>query len=129
MLTQDQKDKLESLTKHERYGKLLIDALISWETNNPKQKMYGVTRWNNEIKSNWEVRTDRDGCCLVGASILGKSESDSFIGEATYNFGLVISEILSLANGFDLVDQTRSDDVNAYNFGKQVAEILFHDSK
>lgn len=125
MLTQDQKDLLAPLTHHERYGKLLINAMKAWETTTPKQKRYGVSRWNGDAESEWQIEPNNNGCCLIGASILGKSESDTFLEEASISFQLTIAEVLSLAHGFDMADIRWNDDTFAYDFGKQVAKIVF----
>lgn len=124
MLTQEQKDLLEPLTHHERYGKLLIDAIKIWETANPKQKTYGVSRWNDDYQNKWELQTDYNNCCLVGASVVGKSEKNSCTEEVMTAFNLSMLEALSLARGFDESD-LYNEDFSAYSFGKKVARILF----
>jgi hypothetical protein len=129
MITEEQKNQLEILTRHERYGQLLIDAIKSWEKINPEQETYGVSRWNTHIKSEWQGDINWDGCCLVGASIIGKSNHDAYLEEVMTSFNLKLIECLSLAYGFDGSD--KRDDVcnEAYDFGNQVAKILFNDSK
>lgn len=124
MLTQEQKDLLEPLTRHERYGKLLIDAMKTWEIAEPKKATYGVSRYNNDVQSNWEIISDYNKCCLVGASIVGKSEKDSRTEETMIAFDLSELEALSLAAGFDGYDEFNSD-FEAYRFGNQVSAILF----
>ena len=127
MITEDQKNQLEIFTRHERYGRLLNDAIKSWEKITPKQRSYGVTRWNDDnTQSEWQVDDHQDGCCLIGASILGKSKYDTHLEEAAVAFDLNIFEVLSLAYGFDFSEKRDNDNIEALEFGNQVARILFN---
>ena len=125
MLTQEQKDLLEPLTRHEKYGELLIHAMKAWEIAEPKRATYGVSRYNNTEQSNSEVISDYNKCCLVGASIVGKSKSNEYLEEAAISFQIDIIETLSLAHGFDASGVRFNDDVNAYQCGNKVSSIIF----
>lgn len=48
MLTEEQKIKLELLTHHPKYGKLLIDAMETWDFTTPSQNTIGITRWESD---------------------------------------------------------------------------------
>lgn len=133
MLTQEQKNKLEPLTKHKRFGKLLIDAMKTWETAIPKQKTYGVTRWveNCEIDTLSVSYTFdpnyNNCCCLIGGALLGKSSNDGYVDSIINNFELVEFEIDCLIKGFDLNVEFEKELNNneAYRFGKSVSAIIF----
>lgn len=110
MLTQDQKDQLELLTKHEKYGELLICAINTWETATPKQGYY---------------LTPNKECCLIGAaageSVLSPSRT------VANSFELAIEEIWSISDGFENAHRHYSLDnclVDSWNFGKAVADIV-----
>ncbi len=127
MLTQDQKSKLKSLTCHEKYGKLLIEAMKTWETTHPKQRAFGVVRGKDE---KWEVNygeweTNYEvGCCLIGAAIVGKkSVYDTALEVAIAEFFLFDKkDTWVLSDGFD---GHSNDESEAWFFGKNVSDILF----
>jgi hypothetical protein len=115
MLTQTQKDKLGPLTKHEKYGKLLIDAMKTWETIHPKQREFGVFRGKD---SKWEADSEI-GCCLIGAAIAGK-DSNMLIEVSV--FSIEQKEMWVLSDGFDDHSNNESE---AWLFGKTVSDIVF----
>ena len=116
MLTEDQKTQLESLTKHERYGQPLLDAMKTWETSSPKNYIFGLKNYS----VNWELCADC--CCLVGASLVNKKrELDGIVDSVSEIFSLTNEEVWSLSNGFD---RNLCSNDEAYAFGEQVAEIV-----
>lgn len=125
MLTQEQKDLLEPLTRHEKYGKLLIDAMKTWEIGEPKRGTYGIAKTNNV----WEFGNAYKRCCMVGASVIGKSGNNSYLEEAMTTFNLSLFSVLDLARGFDDSSQYSAylpgADFEAYQFGSKVSAILF----
>lgn len=125
MLTQNQKDKLEPLTHHEKFGKLLIEAMKTWETATPKRKTWGATRFDDKynLLDKWELRKYSNECCLIGASIIGKSTKDGIVESANDCFKLD-NTAWDLICGFDSSDDWESSN-EAIKFGRQVADILF----
>lgn len=129
MLTQEQKDRLNLLTSHERYGQLLIDAMKTWETATPKQLTYGITRCveNHEagcFTTKYDIDPCYDNCCcLIGGALVGKCSDDSSYRDSIMNiYNLSESEFESLIKGFDLDDEINNE---AYRFGKSVSAIIF----
>lgn len=123
MLTQDQKEKLELLTKHESFGKLLIEAMKTWETVNPRSG-FGVDRWGSDghILKFWELDSCNNGCCLLGASILGKDSTGSFIESVEKEFQINNKTAWELSDGFE---NCSSVETEASLFGEQVSQIAF----
>ena len=118
MLTEIQKSKLEPLTHHEKYGKLLIDAMKTWETIHPKQREFGVFRGKD---SKWEADYET-GCCLIGAAIAGKDSQDDRFAVITKSFSFEEKDIWVLSDGFDVHS---NDESEAWLFGKTVSDIVF----
>ena len=124
MLTQDQKDKLEPLTLHPRFGKLLKEAMKTWESATPKRATWGATRFddNCNLLDKWEVMGDC--CCLVGASMVGKALTEKDVIESTNDYFKLDGDAWDLVCGFDCSDNLEFSH-EAGKFGKQVADILF----
>jgi len=113
MLTQNQKDKLEPLTNHPKFGKLLSAAIKTWENINPKQFTFCDDYRNCK------------NCCLVGASVLNEYMSfeniESAITLAHENFNITEYDVITLSDGFD---NNPSYEAEGYKFGKAVADIV-----
>ncbi len=126
MLTQNQKDKLELLTHHEKFGKLLIDAMKTWETATPKQKTWGITRYDDKynLLDKWEFRKDSNECCLIGGSMINQALTKYDIVESATNYFKLDDTAWDLICGFDSSDDLEFSN-EAGKFGKQVADILF----
>ena len=126
MLTQDQKDKLEPLTLHPKFGKLLQEAMKTWETATPKQKTWGATRFDDKynLLDKWELRKDSNECCLIGASMIEKSSTECDIVESVNDCFKLDDTAWDLICGFDSSDNLEFSN-EAGKFGKQVADILF----
>lgn len=126
MLTQNQKDKLEPLTRHEKFGKLLIEAMKTWESATPKQKTWGATRFDDKcnLLDKWKLRKDSNECCLIGASVVEKSLTENDIVESANDYFKLDNTAWDLVCGFDSSDDWESSN-EAIKFGRQVAEILF----
>jgi len=118
MLTQEQKDQLEPLTKHEKFGKLLIEAIKTWETIKPSRRIWGLLKNKNV----WELSSN-NCCCLIGAALIGKeSKVDNYISSTSDNYELSFDVIEDLVSGFDKsIYDTGSE---ACNFGKAVSDIV-----
>lgn len=118
MLTENQKLKLEPLTHHEKFGKLLIDAMKTWETIHPKQREFGVFRGKD---SKWEAYCET-GCCLIGAAVSGKNSKHEIIVAIMREYELDKRIIWVLSDGFD---SHSNDESEAWLFGKTVSDIVF----
>jgi hypothetical protein len=123
MLTQDQKEKLEPLTKHKSFGKLLIEAMKTWEIVDPRSG-FGVDRWGSDdnLLKFWKLDSHNSGCCLLGASILGKDSTGSFIESVEKEFQINHGTAWELSDGFE---NCASVETEASLFGEQVSEIVF----
>lgn len=126
MLTQDQKDKLEPLTLHPRFGKLLKEAMKTWESATPKRATWGATRFDDKcnLLDKWELRKNSNECCLVGASIIGKNLTENDIIESANNYFKLDGDAWDLVCGFDCSDNLEFSH-EAGKFGKKVTDILF----
>jgi hypothetical protein len=118
MLTKNQKSKLEPLTHHEKYGKLLADAIKTWETVHPKQREFGVFRGTD---SKWETDSEI-GCCLLGAAVAGKDSRNNMFMSLIKSFSLEEKDIWPISDGFDGHSDDKSE---AWLFGKTVSDIVF----
>lgn len=122
MLTPEQKSKLEPLIHHEKYGKILIEAMKSWEKTNPVRRCFGI-----ELKESntWGLnKFPRKWCCLIGAALLDKqSNVNHYVKSAADIYSVFLNEIENLIGGFDQNSPSCSSD--AYDFGRQVSEIIF----
>jgi hypothetical protein len=144
-LTKNQLEKLEPLTNHPKYGKLLQVAIGNWEDCDPIKEDYGI--WFNEKQNTWTDYTyttnDMNDCpkCLIGSAIANCK--NNFVTEAHYpnglkmdpqiikaseEYSLLPEEVCSLVAGFDLGDALFIHK-EAYDFGKQVSMILFNDKE
>lgn len=126
MLTQDQKDKLEPLTLHSKFGKLLKEAMKTWESATPKRATWGATRFddNCNLLDKWELRKNSNECCLVGASMVGKNLTENDIIESANNYFKLDGDAWDLVCGFDCSDNLEFSH-EAGKFGKKVTDILF----
>lgn len=124
MLTENQKSKLEPLTHHPKFGKLLIEAMKTWEISTPKQKTWGTTRFDKHynLLAKWEL--SNQCCCLVGASMVGKTLTENDIIASVDKYFELDYTAWDLVGGFDSSDDFEFS-TDAGNFGKQVADILF----
>jgi len=125
MLTQEQKDKLEPLTKHSKFGKLLVEAMKAWEIAAPAKGNFGLDKlW---LDSKFEFNSLKNpSCCLIGALLFKKtSNSYSLCLSAQYIFKLDHDDVNFLVAGFDCSNSFISEKSEAYLFGNQVSNILF----
>ena len=109
MLTQDQKNQLNPLTLHPKFGRLLTEAIKTWETMTPKQRTFCDDTMNN--------------CCLVGASVL-----NDYILSSNWKSAVTLAsekftgyEVVTVSDGFD---NEPSYEDEGYNFGKAVSDIV-----
>lgn len=124
MLTPEQKSKLELLTHHEKYGKILIEAIKSWELSKPMRRLFGI-----RFADTWKLEPfSNNCCCLIGAALLYKPANvNNYCQSITDNFSISVNETENLINGFDQNHSFCSSE--AYNFGRQVSEIIFGEIK
>lgn len=133
MLTEDQKSKLESLTHNERYGKLLLNAIKTWEITIPSRGTFGVLDYkvNDDIlleseKLDHFILDKNCKCCLIGASLLGKKSCSGFSSALEEEYGLSFAEKIAIIDGFDAPNiYSIYSDYDAFLFAKNVSEILF----
>jgi hypothetical protein len=128
MLDKEKLLKLEPLTKHEKFGRLLTEAIRGWEINDPVQCSYGI-RSNNKKFFSYEESC----CCLISAALIDKKDA-GYIDEdldifsnvhqsAMLEFHLTKNEIYDLMSGFD--GDSLGKGSEAYNFAREIATILF----
>lgn len=130
MLTQEQIEKLEPLTKHPRFGQILQDAMTNWMLPNvtPKMAFWGVDWLNGRyvLSKNFRGR-----CCLIGSYVINKENEDAqdpFCSDIASQYsGIEFVEITAIISGFDQSISYTGLFQDAYNFGKQVSIILFGD--
>lgn len=124
MLTPEQINKLQTLTSHPKFGKLLIDAIIIWMYAIPKRETWGVI---DHSDSNLVELTKENCCCLIGAASVGKPNQNIRDLISDY-FEISFEDYASLMCGFDgdrdLYGGYHHDD-DAYSFGRNVARIVF----
>lgn len=133
MLTEEQKIKLEPLTHHPKYGKLLIDAMKTWDFTTPSQNTIGITRWESDRFSDdviplykWKIDESYNNCCcLVGASLLGKDSHHNLKVSILISFDISRSDVKQLIDGFDGVIDFVDSNHEGYKFAKLVSQCLF----
>lgn len=119
MLTPEQKSKLEPLTHHEKYGKILIEAIKSWEKTIPTRHMFGI-----KFENNWKLEPfAHKCCCLIGAALLDKKAVvNNFSKSIAYTYQITEYESDQLIAGFDQNTYSNSE---AFRFGKSISKIIF----
>jgi hypothetical protein len=124
MLTQEQKVKLDPLTKHERYGKLLIDAMRTWEISKPEEGSYGVQR--DTLGEAFDFDSPDKHCCLLGAALYSKKSSESGYDAVIRDYFQIGSdEMGKLYQGFDNLNVINNYNYKeAFDFGQAVREIV-----
>src|SRR5574338_1311383 len=122
MLTQEQLQKLESLTKHTKYGFILRGAIRSWKKCRPAKNAYGISL--KHYKTNTITRSKNyKGCCLLGAFFLGKKNSKIIKILDNVDILLPENEYNGLIRGFD-GHENKNYSLDAYEFGKKVNQIV-----
>ncbi len=125
MLTLNQKEKLQPLILHPRFGKLLIDAIDTWEVTNPAKGDFGIIE--SPLNDLWilDSRSSKT-CCLIGASLLNKTAyAGGFSNTAANYFSLPFEEIGNIIAGFDNGSISYGRFPESYEFGKSVSNIVF----
>lgn len=133
MLTEIQKSKLEPLTHHPKYGKLLIDAMKTWDFTTPSQNTIGITRWESDRFTDdvipvykWKIDEGYNNCCcLVGAFLLGKDSHHDVWDSISISFNISRSNVRQLIDGFDGVINSVDSNHEGYQFAKSVSQCLF----
>lgn len=133
MLTPEQKSKLEPLTRNERYGKLLLNAMKTWETTNPSRGTFGITDYkvNDDVlleseKLDYFILDNGCKCCLIGASLLGKKSRSGFTSALEEEYELSFAEKVAMIDGFDAPNSNSVYfDYDAFLFAKNVSQIIF----
>lgn len=124
MLTQEQIDKLQPLCQNERYGKILQDAIETWKNSQPCQKTFGVyvPNDNNSVF----IMGDNKRCCLIGAAGYTKTPFlHSLLKTIVKEYALTDQEeVWAISDGFDGKNSENFKYVDAYMFGKQIADII-----
>lgn len=126
MLTDTQLEKLEPLTKHPRYGKLLNNAIETWKNYGIQKFSYGIF----PIADQFQVDSRCKGCCLIGASIVNKKTDQEIYAKCASLYELNEKEVGAIIGGFDdlgmIAQNIDPSAKNAYDFGKNVSEMLFN---
>lgn len=145
MLTNEQIEKLDPLTKHPKFGILLQEAMNIWEGSvNPNHGDWGIYL---DLSDN-KFRIDGQ-CCLIGASLVNKKVNHAKIEGSDFdlfdldhyeqirmgfnqNYDFSNLEFNSLWKGFDAWSRGNDYyeplyDEDAFQFGLQVRKILFPD--
>src|SRR5574338_254312 len=123
MLTDDQIEKLKPLMNHPKYDSILKDAVEIWKREDvtPKQGTWGLY---GEINGNWEFDEFNKECCLIGASLVGKPVRNYLHVSAKESFNISRKEYNSLISGFDNKLYLTEYNIEAFDFGKKVYEIV-----
>lgn len=138
MLTQEQIEKLEPLTKHPRYGKILKDAMVNWMLPNVSPRMLrdvwgvlGVTWINDRYVINGNF------CDLIDGFVANKQNIDPNYRKdiipwcediAMQYAEVTFVEIRMLNEGFEqIIGISSLEFPEAYDFGKQVSIAIFGD--
>lgn len=119
MLTPTQIKKLEPLTKHPRFGKLLIEAIKGWKHTTPRKGLFGI-----ELGLKRYISSEKK-CCLLGAALINKHRKDNFgvKFDIIKRFNITEPEIDSLIDGFD--DRNLLiEDRKAFEFAAKVRKIV-----
>lgn len=126
MLTQEQKDLLEPLIHHEKYGKLLQEAIKGWEEVSPKKNQYGLNHKSDKFEL-LVVEDDPEstGCCLLGSAMLFKYSDKSSVFPSALRLFSELNEnsVSELMIGFDGDDM--NNETEAFKFGQKINNILF----
>ena len=133
MLTEEQKSKLEPLTQNERYGKLLLNAMKTWEESNPYRGTFGVADYKYNYDGQFKIEDsehftldENRNCCLIGASLLGKKSCSGIASALEEEYGLSFAEKIAIIDGFDAPNRASIySDYDAFLFAKSVSEIIF----
>lgn len=142
MLTQEQLQRLEPLTKDLIFGKLLHDAIKTWKNKNinPFFGRLGIKLNLKTFELEASFANETNSCCLVGAAILKKENPtpynlyvDEFLLENFYKiianiYDLEADDVENLVCGFDCKDINKEEilkkpgkhGLKAYEFGMQV---------
>lgn len=139
MLTENQKANLLKLTDHPKFGKLLIDAIETWNREDilPWKRKYGIEFVNYRFeKIKWHGPSP---CCLVGSALLEKDlihESKRYeISEAMFFalmkfYNINHDEANALIDGFDGVNDSGFKLLypETFKFANDVARALTNGS-
>lgn len=140
MLTEQQLKNLEPLCSTPKYGKILENAIEIWKQENvtPLTNWFGIDNINGLV---WELSKIRSGssycCCLLGASLVGKSVNVDFYDTLTEKFNISETEIIGLFSGFDTNSNNEFKDVlkyisddrkEAFIFGYSVHRAVFENT-
>lgn len=125
MLTDQQIEELEPLTKHPKYGKLLSDTVEVWKRDDviPANSQYGV--WVRRGKFVFSDISKK--CCILGAALVNKEYDSDWCGlrEAISNFFEVYpDEQESISKGFDNFPKISATVEEAWEFGNQIFKII-----
>lgn len=121
MLTEEQIKELEPLTRHLKYGKLLIDAIEVWKIYNPVTGDFGCMPDESGKFIKFEFS---QGCCLLGAACINKIDDLKSRPNLILNeFNIQLTEFWNLSDGFDGTNKF-NDDNEAWVFGSNIRKIV-----
>jgi hypothetical protein len=137
MLTQDQLTQLEPLTKHQKFGKLLSDAIEIWKREDvtPVCGKLGISKKYSLFSCKYEFNNVNKCCCLIGAAMLGKNmrgegrarRSCTAYNSAEKEFNITFNEVQGLWKSFDGWNKDVYDgyeDIEAIEFANAVRKII-----
>lgn len=142
MLTQEQLQHLEPLTKDLIFGKLLCDAIKTWkkENINPFFGRLGIKLNLKTFELGASFANGTNSCCLIGAAILKKEnpapydlDVENFYKIIANIYELEADDVENLVWGFDCEDINKEEilkkpgkhGLKAYEFGMQVHWVIW----
>lgn len=128
MLTESQRKNLIPLILHPRFGKMLQNSVIQWEKEdvNPQTGTYGLTIVQTDNGEIYDFEHKNKSCCLIGASLVGKTPNSigDFETSLYDNYFISRSEYYNLYLGFDSDPNEPEKDSESFRFGRRVRIAL-----
>lgn len=121
----EQIDKLNKLTIHPNYGRILKNSLENWEKFNliPVTGCFGIDLC--KLLPNTIIVAEHRYACLLGAAMIGRT----YNGRFHEILSLTKTDFYYLYMGFDFGDESDNPDFNlskyeAWNFASMIKKII-----